>query len=482
MPQTIEAQREKSVVALSSVGAAIGLTSMKLLVGLLTGSLGILAETAHSGLDLVAALMTFFAVRIASRPADMTHHYGHGKVENLSAFLEAGLLMLTALWVIYEAVQRLIFNEGHLELSIWAFIVMAVSIIVDYTRSRVLLRVARRVGSQALEADALHFSTDIWSSSVVIAGLAVVALTQHFPLPVWMKQADAIAALGVSGIVIWVSTRLLRDTVDALLDHAPTDLTPHVQAEIAKLTAVVEVRRVRLRRAGNKFFADVVVTAPRTASFAQTHSLTEEIEQAVQRAIQPTLPQADIDTVVHVEPAITQDESVQDRISFIASQQHLQVHDIHVRDVNGRLEVDFDMELPGDHSLQEAHGVASQLEVAIQADNPSLSRVTSHIESPVGTVVRRQEITSQYPELSAGICRIVDSLVDHPCAHDIHLYHAIGQESAADPGVDLVLHATFPATMNINQVHTQAEAMKRALREAYPDLEAITIHEEPPEE
>src|SRR5436309_12082040 len=209
MPHAPDTHREKTLVALSSVGAAIGLTSLKIIVALLTGSLGILAEAAHSGLDLIAALMTFFAVRVADRPADATHHYGHEKVENLSAFFEAGLLLLTAVWVIYEAIRRLLFHEGHVEISLWAFVVMLISIIVDFTRSRVLLRVARKLDSQALEADALHFSTDIWSSSVVVAGLFVVFLVQHFRLPAWLGQADAVAALGVSGIVIWVSIRLV---------------------------------------------------------------------------------------------------------------------------------------------------------------------------------------------------------------------------------------------------------------------------------
>ena len=221
MAQPRDIDREKMVVALSSVVAAIGLTSMKLVVGLLTGSLGILAEAAHSGLDMVAALMTLFAVRFASRPADASHHYGHGKVENVSAFLEAGLLILTAIWIIYEAIRRLLFHDSHVEITIWAFVVMFVSIAVDATRSRVLLQAARRTGSQALEADALHFSTDIWSSSVVIAGLLVVWLTERFSLPGWLGQADAIAALGVSGIVIWVSARLAKETIDALLDRAP---------------------------------------------------------------------------------------------------------------------------------------------------------------------------------------------------------------------------------------------------------------------
>src|SRR5579875_719689 len=190
---TNESHHEKTVVALSSVGAAIGLTGLKIVVALLTGSLGILAEAAHSGLDLVAALMTFFAVRVADRPADITHNYGHGKVENLSAFFEAGLLLITAVWVIYEAARRLILHDQIVDVNIWAFVVMVVAVLVDYTRSRALLRVARRLGSQALEADALHFRSDIWSSLVVIIGLAIVYLSRAWHLPAWTGQADAVA-------------------------------------------------------------------------------------------------------------------------------------------------------------------------------------------------------------------------------------------------------------------------------------------------
>jgi len=262
-----DAQREKKMVALSSVGAAIGLTSLKIIVALLTGSLGILAEAAHSGLDLVAALMTYFAVRVADRPADATHHYGHGKVENLSAFLEACLLIITALWIIYEALHRIIFQEGQVDASIWAFLVMFIAVAVDYTRSRALQRVAHKFGSQALQADAIHFKTDIWSSLIVIAGLLIVRLTQSFPLPSWLGQADAVAALGVSGIVIWVSLRLIKVTIDALLDRAPEEFAAQIRHAIHDVEGVTEVRRVRMRRAGNKLFADVVIAAPRTYTF-----------------------------------------------------------------------------------------------------------------------------------------------------------------------------------------------------------------------
>jgi cation diffusion facilitator family transporter len=483
-----EAHREKTIVALSSVGAAIGLTCLKIVVALLTGSLGILAEAAHSGLDLVAALMTFFAVRVADRPADITHNYGHAKVENLSAFLEAGLLLITAFWVIYEAVQRLIFHTGHVDANIWAFLVMALSIGVDITRSRVLLRVARRLGSQALEADALHFRTDIWSSAVVIAGLFVVFLTTHFKLPAWLGQADAVAALGVSAIVIWVSLRLARETIDALLDHSPVELAARVQASLARLEDVTEVRRIRIRRAGNKFFADVIIAAPRTLTFERTHALTERVEQAVIDATHANAPQAEVDVVVHVEPTASPTETVTDQIHYLAEAQGVHAHDIHVREVGGQLEADFDLEVHDTMDLQEAHAVATRLEQAVLQSNHQLRRVTTHLEAPTSAVVHRQDVTEQYSDLAEQICQIADRIAGPGSAHEVHLYRSCPKSGDLDrqdhhPGdeLDLVLHTTFAAHAPLSQVHVLAEEIQRALRQAYPQLGSVVIHTEPPE-
>lgn len=482
-----QAHKEKTVAALSSVGAAVGLTSLKIIVALLTGSLGILAEAAHSGLDLVAALMTFFAVRVADRPADATHNYGHEKVENLAALFEASLLLVTAVWVIYEAIRRLMLHESLSEVSIWAFVVMCISIIVDYTRSRVLLRVAHRLGSQALEADALHFSTDIWSSSVVIAGLIIVSLAQHFHLPAWFAQADAIAALGVSGIVIWVGLRLAKETLDALLDRAPDELAKQVQTYIDKVEDVTEVRRIRLRRAGNKLFADVIIGAPRTFTFEQIHELSERVESSAMDGVRSIAPQGEVDIVVHVEPTASPTESVLDQIHYFAEREGVHAHDIHVREVGGKLEADFDVEVQGDMDLDAAHTVATRLEQTVLSNNNHIRRVTTHLEAPATTVVPRQDVTNQYSEMAKNICRIADSVAGTGSAHEVHLYHSrvnsdvLHKTSDTDTELDLVLHTTFDAHAPLSQVHMEAEEIKRALRRVYPHLDSVIIHTEPPE-
>lgn len=494
MVVTNNAQREKKLVAFSSVGAAIGLTSIKIIVALLTGSLGILAEAAHSGLDLVAALMTYFAVRVSDRPPDATHHYGHGKVENLSAFLEAGLLMLTALWVIYEAIRRLLLREGQVNASGWAFLVMLIAIAVDFTRSRALLRVARRVGSQALEADALHFNTDIWSSSVVIGGLIVVRLTQSFPLPAWLGQADAVAALGVSAIVLWVSSRLVKETIDALLDRAPDVMTQHIEASIGKLEGITEIRRVRARRAGNKLFADVVISAPRTSTFDQIHTLSERVERATILGARQLSQQYEVDVLVHVEPTASVSESVVDQIHYLAELQGVQAHDIHVREVSGHLEADFDLEVQSDMDLQQAHNVATHLEQAILDSNDQVRRVTTHLEAPGATVMRRQDVTHQYQDTAEHIRVLADEFVGKGNAHDVHLYRsstvqtpstatsdAVDGSHTTQEDLDLVLHTIFSPAIPLSQAHMHAEEIKRALRQHYPCLGSVVIHTEPPE-
>src|SRR5579862_4509887 len=214
---TLSMQREKKSVALNSIVAAVFITGLKVVVGVSTGSLGILSEAAHSGLDLVAAALTYFSVRVSDKPADADHQYGHGKVESFSAFLETGLLLLTCVWIVYEAVKRLFFHAVDIEPTIAAFAVMGISIALDAWRSRRLRRIANKYSSQALEADALHFSTDVWSSSVVILGLALVLAGRRYSVP-WLLKADPVAALVVACIVVYVSSRLARQTIDTLLD------------------------------------------------------------------------------------------------------------------------------------------------------------------------------------------------------------------------------------------------------------------------
>lgn len=295
------AQKEKRSVAFVSVLAAVGLTTFKLIIGLLTNSLGILAEAAHSGLDLVAAAMTYFAVRVSDKPADRTHQYGHGKVENLSALFETLLLLATSGWIIYEAIDRLFFHPARVEASVWAFVVMGTSIFIDINRSRMLYKAARKYNSQALEADALHFRTDIWSSSVVILGLIGVTIARYVPGLDWLHAADSVAALMVALIVIFVSGELGWRTVSALLDSAPRGMAEKIEQAAAAVEGVVDAHAVRIRPSGAHWFVDMHVTMDGNATLNEAHAATEKIEAAVQEFVTMA------DVTVHVEPVASPD-------------------------------------------------------------------------------------------------------------------------------------------------------------------------------
>jgi len=288
--------REKRSAAMSSVIAAVGLTGFKIIVGVATGSLGILAEAAHSGLDLIAAMMTFLAVRISGKPADRNHLYGHGKVENLSALFETLLLLLTCAWIIYEAIHRLSFHTIDLKVNLWSFTVMTTSIVIDASRSRILYRTARKYNSQALEADALHFSTDIWSSAVVILGLFCVKLSEWAPDLALLRQADSVAAMMVGLIVVYVSIQLGIRTIQALLDVAPSGLEKKIKSAVEALPGVTDCHSVRLRYSGPQLFADIHILVDGNQTLKDAHNLTEEIERVIQKLV----PNADV--TVHPEP------------------------------------------------------------------------------------------------------------------------------------------------------------------------------------
>jgi cation diffusion facilitator family transporter len=293
------ANREKNIAALNSVVAAFLLTGLKVVVGLLTGSLGVLAEAAHSGLDFAAAIVTLVAVRAASKPPDQDHSYGHGKVENLSALVETLLLLATCAWIIRESIHRLTSGHVQVDASIWAFAVMGISIAVDVSRSRMLYRVAAKHRSQALEADALHFSTDIWSSAVVILGLLGVRLAGWYPGLGFLLQADAVAALVVAGLVVVVSGRLGVRTIQALLDSSPPGAGDQIKTAVMVVEGVFDCHAVRVRHSGPYYFVDLHITVDGEQSLRAAHELTERVE----RAVEAILPGADV--TVHPEPAPT---------------------------------------------------------------------------------------------------------------------------------------------------------------------------------
>jgi cation diffusion facilitator family transporter len=466
-------QREKRAVALTSLLAALLLVSLKTAVGLWSHSLGVLSEAAHSGLDFVAAAITYLSVRLSDKPADADHQYGHGKIENFSAFLETGLLLLTCAWIIWEAVRRLFFYEVHVEPSVWAFGVMAISIVIDHFRSRALDRAARKYGSQALEADALHFSTDVWSSTVVILGLAGVLLADRYDWP-WLRRADPIAALVVAGIVVWISARLGKRTMDVLLDAAPAGLRTQVEGAVAGVPGVLSVERVRTRRAGSRTFVDVTISVSRSVPFERVHAISDEVEAAVGRAL------GHADVMVHMEPRPPADESLFDKVRAIALRHNLLVHELsaqQVREAGGgaaRVVLELDAEVDEDLSLRDAHALVDRVEQEILRELPEVSQVHTHIETLGHAIAPAEELEGLARALEAFLAEARDHVPELVDCHDVEVRRVEGKVVAS-------CHATFDGSLPINRVHDLTQQLEaRALRR-FPQLFRLAIHTEPPE-
>jgi cation diffusion facilitator family transporter len=455
---------EKRTVAGNSVLAAIVITAMKIVVGITTGSLGILSEAAHSGLDLIAAIITFLSVRVSDKPADADHQYGHGKVENFSAFIETGLLLLTCVGIIYEAVKRLFFRSVEIEPSAWAFLVMFASIAVDVWRSRALGKIAVKYDSQALEADALHFSTDVWSSSVVILGLLLVMAGRWYQVG-WLRDADPVAALVVAGIVVRVSWRLARKTIDALLDAAPAGVRNQIIAAVQKVEGVLEVDRARIRRAGNRYFADLSIGLARTVTFQ--HS--EQVADAVTDAVHRMLPDADV--TVHSVPRADRKENIFDRIRAVATRHNLNVHDVSVQDLKGRLHVEQHLELDERLSLKEAHDRVSALEVEMRKDVPEISSILTHIESEPATIEAGDEIVRD-AALERRLKAIAAEFPDVLDMHEIRIKRVRGR-------IYVSCHCTMSDELPLSRVHDIQTDLEIRFKQDAPDLFRVLIHPEP---
>ena len=461
-PESMRA--EKRAAAGSSVLAAIVITGLKIAVGITTGSLGILSEAAHSGLDLIATLVTFFSVGVSDKPADADHQYGHGKIENFSAFVETGLLLVTCGWIIYEAALRLFFRHIEIEPSIAAFAVMIFSMVVDGWRSHVLGRIASKYDSQALEADALHFSTDIWSAGVVVLGLALVLAGRTYHID-WLRDSDPIAALFVAGVVVSVSWRLARRTIDALLDAAPPGVRSQIQDAVAHVDGVLEVDRVRIRRSGNRYFADLTVGLARSVTFQRSRQLAGAVSAAVHRI----LPDADV--TVQPLPRAQHTENIFDRIRAVATDRNLNVHDISVQDLAGRLHVEQHVELDERMTLKQAHDQVTELEADMRRDVPEISDILTHIESEPATIETSEELVSD-AELEHRLKAVAAEFPEILDVHDFVFKRVRGR-------LFVSCHCTLPDDLSLSRVHDVQTELEIRFRQDAPEMFRVLIHPEP---
>jgi cation diffusion facilitator family transporter len=464
--------REKGFAAAWSVSSAVFLTVIKIVIGIWTGSLGILAEAAHSGLDLAAALITFFAVRVSDRPADQEHLYGHGKVENLSALAETILLLVTCVWIIYEAIHRLFFESVAVDPNIWAFVTMGVSIVVNYFNSSLLGRTAKKYKSQALEADALHFSTDIWSSMVVLIGLGVVWFGEQIGQKSVFVRADAIAAFIVALIVIWIGAQLGSRTIDALLDRAPRGLADQITAAVSQVGDVRRVLRTRARGSGSQVFVDLRVAVPRHLSFEESHAITDQIREAV-HSVSPNA-----DVVVTTVPT-AENEGVFETIQSIAARGHFAVHNISTHLTKKGMWIDLDLEVDPDITFEKAHAMATDLETRLHAeldaskDSQRIADINVHIEPRAEELVKGDELApsdaAKYVEQIHANCRDLPHVRE---CQDIDAQRLDGQ-------VYLAFHMQLDADLSIADVHSVTEEMENRLRREFPLLGRVVIHAEP---
>lgn len=466
-----EEGREKKRAALLSVGSAALLVSLKAFLVLRTGSLGVLSEALHSGLDLLAAVITFLSVRVSDQPADENHPYGHGKFENFSAFVETGLLLLTALYVIYEAFHRLFFHSVHIQPSVTAIVILLFALGIDLTRARTLTSAAKKYMSEALEADALHFSTDVWSTIVVIAGIALVWAGETWNMP-WLVYADALAGLVVAGVILWVGSQLGRRTLDALLDAAPVGLQQEIARAVARMDGVLYVDRVRVRRAGSRHFVDATVSVARTASLEQVHALSDAIEKRIGEIV-PS------DVMVHAEPRAPRGEHLFEAIRAVAQRKGLAIHDVTASQQNGKMFIELHLEVDENLSLREAHRQATELEEEILKIRGGSAEVNIHIE-PLGRHIATPDAgIGEMGQLSRMIEDFINSL---PAEYDELVNCHDVRVRQVEHRILVSCHCTMKGALPITQVHDVTATLEDRVKEKFPQIARVTIHPEPVEE
>jgi cation diffusion facilitator family transporter len=451
---------EKEKAALGSIAASAGLTAAKGIVGVLTGSLAILSEAGHSLIDLSATVLTYFAVRISGKPADAEHQYGHGKVESITALAETALLFLLTAIVVFEAVQRLIGTRTHaVEATVAAFVIIIGSIVIDFFRARMLKRVAQATASEALEADALHFSSDMWSSIAVLIGLFGVALGHAW--------ADAAAALVVAVFICIAGYRLGRRTIDTLTDTAPAGVSERIAALARRVPGVVAVERVRVRPAGAVLFVELTVSISRTLPLDRVTT----IKQQLTRAIRGDLPAAEL--TITTEPKALDDETVRERVMVIARDLGLAIHHVAVQTIAGRLSVSVDLEVDGSQPLAVAHDVASRLEEAIRRELGPQVEVETHIEPlPADVLAGRDAEPARLAEVRELLASLAAQLPALGEVHDVRV-----RETAAGEIVNF--HCHVDPALSVSAVHDVVDALERRLRRQFPTIQRVIGHAEP---
>ena len=454
-----DASAKKTNVALSSMLASLFLAVAKLVIGLLSGSLAILSEAAHALLDTGAATLTWLAVSVSDRPADETHHFGHGKVENLAALFETGLLFATSAWILWEAGQRLFGDGGHEVVVTWyALGIIVLSMVIDFTRARALRKVARETGSQALEADALHFTTDILSSGVVLVGLALST--------VW-PGADAVAAIGVAIFVIYAGLSLGKRTIDVLIEAAPEGAMEELTRIAEAVPGVVRVKRVRARLVGATTVAEVEVIVSRSMSVDRIEALRREIAWTIREGM------GRVDPTVVAVPQSLSDESLFETVRAVANRFELPAHGLHLYRLGEVVHVGFDVEVDGHLSIDQAHRRVTELEHTLEENLAGAVRIDVHIDPIHEGIAESHPVGAEHKKLVRAI--LDGAVTQHPEIEGIHELHVL----ESDEGLRVRFHCLFRPDTSVERVHDVTRRLEAALYYHEPRVRSVVIHPEP---
>jgi cation diffusion facilitator family transporter len=456
-------QNDKKVkVALNSVFWSMFLTLMKGVVGLITGSLGILSEALHSALDLGAALLTFFSVRVADKPADKKHPYGHSKIESVSALIESALLFVTSGWIIYEAIKRLFFKEVEVEIVWYAFVVIIISIFVDISRSRALMKVAKETKSQALEADALHFSSDIWSSGAVLVGL----ICAYFKIP----MADTVAALVVAIVVLHAGYKLSKRTFDVLIDTAPVGIAEIVEDETRKVEGVIGISKIRVRPAGATIFIEVGIEVSRKISLERAKEIGKKVEEKIKLKI------GDGDITVNTTPVVLNNETMIENIQILAHLHNVSVHDITIHLIDNKKYINFDLEVEASLSLSKAHEIATKLEESIKKEFGDDVEINTHIEPLRSNILEGKKVDkTEQEKIISEIKNVANDFKNIYEIHDIDI-RKINEK------IFISLHAYSQGDTLLEKAHDEAGDLEYLIKQKIKNVARVVVHLEPKEE
>ena len=456
----MENSHKKQHVALTSVLASLLLTIMKLVVGIMTGSIGIISEAAHSALDFGAAALTLFAVKMSDKPADTKHHYGHAKVESVSALIETGLLVVTSIWIIYAAAERLMAGTTEVKVTWYAVAVMVISIVVDFSRSRALSRVAKETNSQALEADALHFSSDILSSAVVLLGLVFVSMG--------IAWADAVAGIAVALLVGWAAFSLGKKTIDVLIDAAPEGLGERIEEITMTVGGVIAIDKIRVKPTGPQVFIEMAICVNRTLSVEKVQRICAEIE----KKIREEFPVGDI--TINTRPIALNSETIAERVHVISLNHNLHAHNISTNLAEQKKQISFDVEIDQQLTIKQAHDTVNRLEDELHREFDEELDICIHLDPLRNDDRYTGSLQPGEKELvNNTIIKASQSIENIQDVHDILI------RKSEEGKLFITLHCSFNDDALLEDVHYLTSQLEGAIYRSMPNAGRVIIHAEP---